>query len=219
MSNVLHLDFESRGVVDLPKTGVYVYAADHDTDVWCACMSPGDEAIGLWTPGARTPELIEQAVHDGWQIVAHNANFERVMWNNILTPRYGWPRPKLTQWRCTMAQALAMALPAGLENAASAVGLDVHKDQAGRRLMVQLAKPRVRNHSMPKHLLAQEALVWWDDDGRKNRLYQYCGTDVVVERQLFKRLLPLSQSEQEIWWLDQVINDRGVQVDVDLCNA
>ena len=40
-----------------------------------------------------------------------------------------------------------------------------------------------------------------------------------VERALEKRLLPLRPKEQELWWLDQRINDRGVKIDLDLVQA
>lgn len=107
-----------------------------------------------------------------------------------------------------MATAMAMALPGSLENAAAAVNLTIGKDMAGHRLMMQMARPR-----------SKDPLVWWDVEEKKQRLYEYCMQDVEVERQLEKRLVPLSQSEQQLWWLDQAINDRGVYVDVPLCEA
>ena len=40
-------------------------------------------------------EDFTDAVKSGCTIVAHNANFERVIWKDIMTPRYGWPEPKI----------------------------------------------------------------------------------------------------------------------------
>src|SRR5690606_36064837 len=51
------------------------------------------------------------------------------------------------------------------------------------------------------------------------RLYDYCKQDVEVERQLEKKIRPLPPFEQELWHLDQKINDRGVLVDEDLALA
>jgi DNA polymerase len=105
-----------------------------------------------------------------------------------------------------MAMAYAMSLPGSLENAAAAVGLDIGKDMQGRKLMMQMSRPR--------STMNDGTLVWWDDEARRERLYAYCKQDVEVERQLEKRLLALVPSEQELWTLDQEINDRGVRVDL-----
>lgn len=235
----LHIDFETRSTVDLRRAGVYVYAQNPETNVWCAAYAVDDGEIKLWVPGifeiedfdfnepvlelnnaaagklARgVPRDIIRAVVENWTIVAHNASFERVIWKHILTPRYGWPEPKLTQWRCTMAMALALSLPASLENAAAAVGIAARKDMDGHGTMMRMAKPRrARKGEMPN------GTYWFDDEERRQKLYAYCRNDVEVERQLEKRLLPLRPDEQRLWWLDQTINDRGVFVDTKLCHA
>lgn len=204
---VLHLDLETRSAVDLKKTGVYRYAEDPSTDVWCAAYAVDDGPVGLWTPQDGPVEKFDP----DWTFVAHNANFERAIWHYILTPRYGWPEPKLEHWRCTMAQALAMSLPASLENAAGALGVDIGKDMTGRALMMRMAKPRSQYDD--------GTYTWWDDQERRERLYAYCKTDVEVERAIGKRLLSLRPQEQELWFLDQRINDRGAHVDSKLCEA
>jgi DNA polymerase len=210
----LHIDFETRSVVNLRKTGVYVYAAHPTTDVWCAAWAIDDGPVGLWIPNGLLDIPIGTAVREGWTFVAHNANFERSIWAGILAPRYGWPQPTLEQWRCTMAQAYAMGLPGSLENAAAAVGLEHCKDMGGRDLMLRMARPRrARKGELPN------GIYWFDDENRKQRLYEYCRQDVEVERALDKRLLALRPAEQRLWHLDQVINDRGIFVDVDLCNS
>ncbi len=204
----LHIDFETRSTVELRKTGVYVYAEDDITDVWCAAYAIDDEPVVLWTPEQPCP-VIEAAVSNNWTIVAHNAAFERIIWKHILTPRYGWPEPKLEQWRCTMAQAYAMALPGALDDAAAALGMTTRKDKEGHRLMMQMAKPRANKDP-------HAPLRWWDDEDRRNRLYAYCKQDVEVERELDKRMFRLSPFEQRLWHLDQRINDRGLGIDKDL---
>jgi DNA polymerase bacteriophage-type len=207
----LHIDFETRSAVDLKKTGVYVYAEDPTTDVWCAAFAVDDGPVELWTPGMPVPDAIFDAVVNGWPIVAHNANFEQAIWHGVLAPRYGWPVPHPTQWRCTMAMALAMSLPGSLDNAAAALGLDTRKDVKGYGIMMRMAKPRKVN--------ADGSIVWWDEPHRLAELYAYCKQDVEVERQLEKRLVQLSPSELDLWHLDQTINARGVYVDERLCLA
>jgi DNA polymerase len=204
----LHIDFETRSTVDLKKTGVYVYAEDASTDVWCAAYAVGDEPVRLWTPGDAIPyELFFEG-----PVVAHNASFERAIFAGIMGPRYGWPIPKPEQWRCTMAMALAMALPPGLGECSKALGLNVHKDDDGKRLMLQMAKPR-----RPRKDEDPDALFWWDDEERRQKLYAYCKQDVEVERAIERHLLPLRTQELALWHLDQTINDRGIYVDADLC--
>lgn len=207
---VAHIDFETRSAVDLTKTGAYVYAADPTTDVWCAAYAIGDEPVQVWTPGEPLPDDLAEHIMIGGVVTAHNASFERIIFHYIMGPRYGWPVPDVTQWRCTMAMAYALALPGSLENAAPAAGLDIAKDMAGRRLMLQMAKPRK---------VEKDKITWWDDPAKLQKLIEYCKQDVEVERALEKRLRPLSESELALWHLDQIINDRGILVDQALCEA
>lgn len=210
----LHIDFETRSPVDLKKCGVYVYAEHPQTDVWCAAYAVDDGPVQLWVSGDPVPPEVIRAVEEGQTFVVHNAQFERIIWKHVLTPRYGWPEPKLEQWRCTMAMAYAMALPGSLENAAAAVGLSVRKDMEGHSTMMRMAKPR-----KPRKGEDPRGVYWFDDEDRKQKLYAYCKNDVEVERQLEKRLFRLHPDEQKLWCLDQEINDRGVYVDLELCLA
>lgn len=203
---VAHIDFETRSSVDLTKTGVHKYAEHAETGVWCMAYALGDETTQLWHPGLKAPEDLFAFMAEGNLVMAHNAAFELAIWNTIMTERYGWPELPIKQTRCTMAMAMAMSLPAALANAAAAVNLDIGKDMEGKKLMMQMAKPRSRGED--------GQLIWWDDEIRKQRLYKYCRQDVDVERLLEKRLLTLTPAEQEMWELDQIINNRGVPIDL-----
>ena len=120
-----------------------------------------------------------------------------------MVPRYGWPQLIPENVHCTMAMAYAMGLPGALEDAALALGLQVLKDTEGRSLMLRMARPRSMNPT-----------VWWDDADKLARLYAYCQQDVRVERELHKRLMPLSATERKVWLLDYKINQRGVPIDI-----
>ena len=207
---VLHIDFETRSTVDLRETGAHVYMEDATTDIWCAAYAFDDGPVELWTPGAPCPREIREHVESGGELAAWNAQFERLGWRHILTPRYGWPEPKLEQFRCVMAEAMAMSLPGALENAAPAVGIKEEKDQVGKRIMLQMSRPRKIENGQ---------ITWWNDSEKLTRLYEYCKQDVEVERQIEKRLVRLSPSERRVWLLDQAINDRGIHVDIPLCRA
>jgi DNA polymerase len=208
MSDILHIDFETRSAVELKTAGIGVYAADPSTDVWCMAFMFGDGDMNLWKMGSPvglgTKHVWRHVQHDGI-VMAHNAQFEYMIWNEIMAKRYGWPPLRLEQMRCTMAMAYAMSLPGSLDNASVAMGLDQRKDAEGYRIMLQLAKPRSVD------VLGN--ITWWDDPAKLERLYAYCKQDVIVERELGKLLTPLSDQEQALWELDQRINQRGVAFD------
>lgn len=230
--SVLHCDFESRSAVDLKKAGLYVYAADASTDVWCLCFAFDDAPSQLWIPGDPVPPRIAAHVTNGGIVTAHNAAFERVIWHFIMGPRYGWPEPATNQWRCTMVQALAMALPGGLDNMVAALGSTIRKDMAGHRLMMTMAKPwkvLKPGEAPPKNAptdytdrnfwtLLEDGtrILWRGDEDRRNRLYTYCGQDVDAERSGDQHLVRLRPQELDLWHLDQGINDRGICVDENL---
>jgi DNA polymerase len=208
----LYLDVETRSVVDLRKRGLHLYAENPLTDVWCACYAFGPGPIETWLPGQPVPAAIVSHVAAGGWVWSHNAAFERMIWQHVLAPRYGWPLVPYRSWQCTMARVYAMALPGSLDSAANAVGLDISKDKEGYALMLRMAKPRrLRDDGSP---------VWWDEDPKRlAALVRYCQQDVEVERQVHARVNDLRAQEYQIWLLDQIINDRGIRIDRELCEV
>ncbi|ORE90236.1 DNA-directed DNA polymerase [Stappia sp. 22II-S9-Z10] len=212
LADTLCLDFETRSAVDLKKAGSYVYAEDPSTDILCLAWAIGDDEVELWTPADPVPDRAAAHIRDGGLVRGWNAGgFERLIFRHIAGPRYGWPVPALEQWRDTMVEALGQALPGKLEDAAPAVGLDIRKDAAGHRLMLQMSKPR--------KIEDDGTIIWWEDDDRLQRLYAYCRQDVRVEREIAKRVRRLGKRELSLWQLDQRVNDRGVRIDVESCEA
>lgn len=209
-SQAIHLDFETRSACDIREAGAEVYARHPSTDVWCLAWAFEDaECISLVRRediiSGYIPPLLRAHIESGGIVYAHNAPFELAIWNNVTAPRYGWPPLSPLQTRCTAAMAYAMALPGSLDNASRALGLEQEKDQAGYRLMLQLARPR--------RVEPNGDIVWWEDADKLERLYDYCRQDVVVERELHRRMMELSDAEQEVWQLDYAINQRGVPID------
>lgn len=203
----LHIDFETRSELDLKQVGLYNYVRHPSTDVWCMSwaleeMEPLVFPVAINDHKTRLADWAEH-VRKGGRVVAHNAPFELAVWNSICVPRYGWPVLKPEQTFCTMAMCYAMGLPGALEDAALALGLHMLKDAEGRALMLRMCRPRSLNPT-----------VWWDEPEKLTRLYEYCKQDVRVERELEKRLMPLSDRERRIWLLDYKINQRGVAIDL-----
>lgn len=204
--SVLHLDFETFSACELKERGLHNYATDATTGVHCMAYAFDDGPVELWAPGhSNTTRPVLDHVRAGGLVYAHNAPFELAIWNNVMVPRYGWPPLKPEQVRCTMAMCYAMSLPGALANAAPALGIEQRKDQAGARVMMQLAKPKA------------DGAFWTraDDPAKFEQLYAYCRQDVEVERAIHHRLMELSDYEQRLWQLDYAINERGVQVDIE----
>lgn len=207
----LSIDFETRSAVDLKATGVYRYAEDPSTDLWCMAWAIGDAEPQLWRPGEPVPEPVDAWVRDGQPLRAWNAQFERTIWNRILAPRYGFPKTTISQWYCTAAEARAMALPGALGDCAAVLGVDEQKDKSGQRLMLQMAKPRRQ--------LPDGRYEWWNTAEKTSALFNYCLQDVKTERAVAAQLRSLGARERLLFEIDQRINDRGVMVDAELAQA
>ena len=202
MTDFLYIDFETRSRVDLKAHGLARYALDPSTQMLCFAWALNNEGVGVFHYSDPTSIAhVLDFVRDGGLVVAHNAQFELALWNAVMAPRFKWPRLKPEQVRCTMAACYAMGLPGALENAAPALGLPIKKDIEGRALMLKMCKPLPNGQ-------------WYEPPGALERLGQYCGVDVEVERGIHQRVMPLTEDEQALWVLDNRINLRGVPFDM-----
>jgi DNA polymerase len=166
-----------------------------------------DGAHKRWTRG-DDPTILEPLIDHirrGGRVVAHNAAFERAIWNVVLKRQLGnpanWPQLRIEQQDCTMARGLAMGLPATLDQLGAAMRTPIQKDKDGHALMLRMCKPNPKGgwHEAPEQL---------------SRLGAYCDQDVAAECAIDARLPPLSPAERAVWELDQRINDRGVALDL-----
>lgn len=209
MTLAAHIDFETRATVDLKKTGVYRYAEHPLTGAICLSWRIGEHGpVQRWRPGDEDPYELLAHVESGGRVVAHNAGFERTIWNWALIQRVvpHWPPLKIEQQDCTMARGLALALPASLDQLGRALKTPMQKDKEGHALMMRMCKPR--------RIDADGTVVWWDDAERIAALQDYCDQDVETETDVDRSIPALSPEERKVWELDQTINDRGVMIDV-----
>jgi DNA polymerase len=210
---MLHIDFETRSLIDLAKEGVYRYSAHPSTEVICLAWAIDDgpvESHNLLLYGYEMPESIRSWVEGGGMIAAHNAAFERLIWTRVLGQRHGWLVPRLEQFYCTSALSRARGGPGKLEKAAVFYELPYKKDMEGQRLMLRMCRPRscVDGH-----------VRWNQDPEDMERLTEYCRQDVVVERAITSVLMPFNAKELSQYHLSERINDRGVHVDLALATA
>jgi len=212
---VVTLDMETRSEVDLRSTGVHPYSAHPSTDIICIAVKKNDEPTKLWLGHsfrdfADRPLLsngeLNQMVADADVLVAHNAMFERVLWDNVMHARYGFSAIPLKKWRCTMAKTSSHALPRALGKACDVLGLQHKKDNRGRRVMLKMCKPRkpTKNNKAKWHEKQDDFTI----------LFDYCIDDVEAECDLDRYLPDLEAYEAGVWRHDQVVNDRGVYVNI-----
>jgi DNA polymerase bacteriophage-type len=214
----VHADFETRSLLSVKDCGGYTYSRHPSTDVMCLAYAVDDDPInclselsGYAPDGAPMRKLRQLAGDPSIIFAAHNAFFEQCIWKNIMVPRYGMPEIPIHRWRCTAAKAASMSLPRDLEGVCKALNSPFGKDMAGNKVMLKLSRPR---------RLKSGLVFWTPDDAPEDfeHLYKYCIADVEAERWVDKNLPDLSEREQKLWFLDQEINFRGVQLDVPAIN-
>ena len=167
-----------------------------------------------WTEGEPMAALAVSVAYPryGWMtFVAHGVVFERLAFERILVPRHGFAMP--VAWACTMMRARYNALPAALEFAAAAAGLDVAKDMAGARLMRTMCRPRAIEPDGTRR--------WWhlEDPAKVVRLKSYCRQDCVVSRALWKITRTPPEAAQLQYALIARMNTRGIGVDIAFARA
>jgi DNA polymerase bacteriophage-type len=191
---MLWLDFETRSMCDLRSKGVYNYAQDASTDVLCMSYAFDDEEVVTWMPSQPFPERVRN--YTG-QIRAHNAAFERLIFWYVLQINF-----KLEQFYCTATQARANCAPGSLEDVGRFAGASMKKDHRGAQLIRLMCVPPFKDSP---ELMAE--------------MIQYCEQDVRAMRAISKAMRDLSAEELTDYHVNERINDRGVLVDVPLCQA
>lgn len=212
------IDYETFSEADLPKVGHYRYAEDESTEILlCSYRREEWPAPRLWVKaeGEEMPADLADIYSDHETLIcAWNAAFERQITINCL-PQFDIP---VSRWRCTMATAMAVGFPGKLEQAGPAIGLpaELFKQEGGRKLINKFCKPRKPTKKNPAlRLTPAMAPEDWEQFKR------YCLQDNVAESAIWNKLSKwrLPDAEQRLWVIDQRINDRGIQVDLELACA
>lgn len=191
-------------------SGVYKYA---ETARILLCAYAFDDAPALVydaTSGAPWPvELLRRLADPRELIVAHNSNFDRTVLRRYL-PQVGDP----ARWRDTMICAYSLSLPGSLADLCELCRLPVDKakDADGKRLIRLFCRPQ----------LDGSVLSGADRPDDWARFVNYCRLDVEAMRSVYyklpQQLLPSDVVWSE-WQIDQRINDRGMQIDLELVRA
>jgi DNA polymerase len=207
---IVWADTETFSEQDI-KGGSARYARDPSTRIQLKSFAFDDDAVQLWSPeeGEKTPSDLRDAFRDpSCTFYYHNSYFDRQINENCL----GIVLP-LERYRCVMARALSHSLPASLENLGVALGLspDQAKMREGKKLVQLFCKPNKDGVVATFKTHPEE----WE------RYKAYCVQDTAAMRAVCK-MIPhwnYKNFELKLWFLDQKVNDRGLQVDVELAKA
>jgi len=209
----IHIDIETFSSADLAKGGVYRYVESPDFEILLFGYSVDDgevEVVDL-ACGERIPEEIIEAIK-GKDVIktAHNANFERVCLSRYLgMPTGDYLNP--SSWRCTMVWSAYMGLPLSLAGVGAVLGLEKQKLEEGKELIRFFCTPRTPTKNNPAtRNYPQDAPEKWE------LFKKYNVRDVEVETQIQDTLskFPVPDFVWEEWFIDQQINDRGVELDM-----
>lgn len=227
---MISIDIETYSGNDLNKCGVYKYVQHPDFDIllFGYAVDGGRVRVIDLTAGEEIPEEILAALSDEnitkW---AFNSNFERICLSEWLRRNhpehfYSYSVPGDTVgdyldphgWKCSMIWSAYMGLPLSLAGVGAVLGLEEQKLKEGKDLIRYFCVPckatksnggRTRN--LPEH-----------DPEKWNLFKFYNQRDVEVEQSIQKKLqnFPVPDFVWDEFWLDQEINDRGIQLDLTL---
>lgn len=197
------IDIETYSSYDLKDCGVYRYteASDFTILMFAYCVDGGEVTCCDFANGETLPAEIVEALRDPAVIkTAFNAAFERV----CISRYFGWPLMDPAQWRCTMVRAARMALPLSLDQCGEVLRLERGKMKEGKTLIRYFSTPTKGKRHLPS-----------DAPDRWEVFKQYCIRDVEVEQQILAKVRRLEPAEfdEQLYTVDQLINDRGVMID------
>lgn len=197
--NTLAIDIETFSDLDLSKVGVYPYCNSPNFEILLFAYDFNDEEVKIvdLARKEKLPQYVIEALFDENIVkTAFNANFERICIGAHLKT---YLSPKA--WKCTAVQGAMATLPSSLEKVGQVLNLENKKLKEGKDLIKffsLLDKNNKRNLPV-------------GNEEKYELFKKYCIRDVVVEREIRNKLksFQLSPEEEEIYILDQEINDRG----------
>ena len=165
MKDKLHIDFETRSLVDIKKVGAYAYAAHPSTEILCVAYVVNNEPVKTIPYGDKYgmtdlyPHL-DRVVRGYMVMSAFNAFFERCIFKFVV-PRMKLLRGKYPDiwkpqyWQCTMAKACQAGMTGSLDVVCQLLKLKETKDKDGYRVMMKMAKPRKPKKAEWKQLIKE----------------------------------------------------------------
>lgn len=229
MKNIF-IDLETYSDIDLQKCGIYKYAESPNFEILLFGYSVDGGAVSVvdLVNGESIPtEILIALTDDSVTKWAFNSQFERVCLSAYLKKNYpqyfnsysadddvigNYISPK--GWKCSLVWAAYMGLPLSLKAVGEVLKLADRKMDEGKALIKYFSVPcnptkanggRTRN--FPEH-----------DIQKWNTFKEYNKRDVEVEMSIHEKLhnYPVPDFVWEEFWIDQTINDRGIEIDTDI---
>ena len=205
----ISIDIETYSSESLLTGGVYRYtqATDFEILLFGYSVDGAEPQVVDLASGETIPKEIITALSDPavtkW---AFNALFERTCLSRYLGI-YLSP----VGWCCSMVWAATLGLPLSLEGVGAVLGLTKQKLAEGKELIKYFCgpcKPTQTNNGRTRNLPCH-------DPGKWEAFKRYNKRDVEVELAIKKRLapFPVPADEWQNYWLDQRINDTGIELD------
>ncbi|HFI0120503.1 TPA: DNA polymerase [Streptococcus suis] len=219
----LSIDIETYCEIDLRKSGVYRYAEDDSFELLLFAVSVDNGPVTVYDISKeKLPQDILEALVDDRVIKwAFNATFERICLSNWLKKYHpdllldGFLSP--VSWRCSMIWSAYLGLPLSLEGVGTVLKLKDQKMREGADLIRYFCvpcKPTKINSGRTRNL-PQHAPDKW------STFIDYNRRDVEVELAIKERLknFPVPDFVWDEYLQDQIINDRGIGIDLDFVKA
>jgi len=215
----LFFDLETYSPVPI-KHGTHAYAEQAEILLFAYALDDGP--VKVWSPIENPvlipPKDLRQAAEDpDTQWWGHNSNqFDWTILKHALPPLLELVDE--SRRFDTMVQAYAHSLPGGLDLLCGIFNLDQgqRKLKTGKALMRLFCMPPAKNLVRGRATHETHPLEW-------QQFKEYATNDIVSMRIVHKRMpqwnYPNNRFELDLNRLDQRINDRGVQVDVELATA
>lgn len=215
----LSIDLETYCEVDLRKSGVYRYAEDDSFEILLLAVSVDNEPVTVYdlTKEELPDEILQALVDDTIIKWAFNASFERICLSNWLKKHHpellseGFLSPN--SWRCSMVWSAYLGLPLSLEGVGTVLKLKNQKLKEGGDLIRYFClpcKPTKVNGGRTRNFPNYAPDKW-------SAFIDYNKRDVEVELAIKEKLrnYPVPVFVWEEYHQDQIVNDRGIRIDVD----
>lgn len=214
----LFLDTETFSGVDLKKAGAYAYAEHPTTEIMICTYAIDEGRVQTWdaTESPTMPRELRKALRQVTRkkakiVMANGLLFDRL----VIREKWGIDLP-VSQIEDTMIMAFRHALPGGLDMQCQVLGVDAEhaKDKAGKALIKRFCKPTPKTYKIRRYTRETHPEEW-------AKFLRYAALDIIAMREVYWRIPDWGNTpmEDEILLIDQLINDRGFYVDVDLANA
>lgn len=206
----MHIDIETYSTVDI-KHGIAQYVSCPHFEILIVAVSlHGEPAKSYYWN--ELPDTILEVLEDPNTLkFAFNAAFEFACLTRVGV------KTQMSSWRCTMVKAAYCGLPLDLDSAS--------KEMLGMQTKMKKGKALIRLFCIPQKPSKANGfttrIIMRTRPEQAEVFMEYCEADVNAEMALHRSLsdIIIPDFELEYYQTDQIINNRGVEIDLDLVEA